>query len=425
VSIYDGSTLLGTVTIVNGGVTLTVPSLPLGTDPITVSTSASATMNPATSPSTPVTVAKTAPIVTVVSSANPSSPNQQVTFTATVHAGATGSITFIDGTTILGSGTISASGTATFSTSTLTIGSHPITASYGGDPNYSSATSTVLMQVVGRIPTTIVLTESSPAQLLATGVTFTASVTASAPDPTGTVTFMDGSTVLGTISVNASGGVATSLTKIANAAMATSNLATGTHQIVAIYSGDSNFAPSTSIPADNIVEDFTNKNSSPASQNLFPGASTSYTFSLAPVSATTFLNDVTVTVAGLPPGSTYTFTPATITAGSGTTSVTLNVQTSSSLSAQNHPPQGNSHGELPIALGMLGLVGLGSLRKMKLKMPRILVILLVLLGSLLPIAALSGCAGGYFNLSPTTYSLTITGIEGSVQHAASATLIVQ
>jgi Bacterial Ig-like domain (group 3)/FG-GAP-like repeat len=425
VSIYDGSTLLGTVTIVNGGVTLTVPSLPLGTDPITVSTSASATMNPATSPSTPVTVAKTAPIVTVVSSANPSSPNQQVTFTATVHAGATGSITFIDGTTILGSGTISASGIATFSTSTLTIGSHPITASYGGDSNYSSTTSTVLMQVVGRIPTTIVLTESSPAQLLATGVTFTASVTASAPDPTGTVTFMDGSTVLGTISVNASGGVATSLTKIANAAMATSNLATGAHQIVAIYSGDSNFAPSTSIPADNIVEDFTNKNSGPASQNLFPGASTSYTFSLAPVSATTFLNDVTVTVAGLPPGSTYTFTPATITAGSGTTSVTLNVQTSSSLSAQNHPPQGNSHSELPIALGMLGLVGLGSLRKMKLKMPRILVVLLVLLGSLLPITALTGCAGGYFNLSPTTYSLTVTGIEGSVQHAASATLIVQ
>jgi hypothetical protein len=52
-------------------------------------------------------------------------------------------------------------------------------------------------------------------------------------------------------------------------------------------------------------------------------------------------------------------------------------------------------------------------------------LVLLTLGTLLPIAALSGCAGGYFTLNPTTYSLTVTGSEGAVQHAASATLIVQ
>jgi hypothetical protein len=148
---------------------------------------------------------------------------------------------------------------------------------------------------------------------------------------------------------------------------------------------------------------------------------------LAPVGATTFLNDLTVAVDGLPPGSTYTFTPSTIKAGSGSTQVVLNVQTSSSLSARNSVPQHgpSSRNQLPIALGMLGLVGLGAVRKLRHKMPRTLMLLVLTLGSLLPIAALSGCAGGYFTLNPTTFSLTVTGTEGPVQHAATATLIVQ
>jgi hypothetical protein len=74
---------------------------------------------------------------------------------------------------------------------------------------------------------------------------------------------------------------------------------------------------------------------------------------------------------------------------------------------------------------MLGLAGLGTARKMRRKLPRSLMLLLLTLGSLLPIAALSGCAGGYFLPKPTTYSLTVTGTEGAIQHAATATLIVE
>jgi hypothetical protein len=374
-----------------------------------------------------VTVAKATVVVTLASSANPSNPSQAVTFSATVHAGATGSITFLDGTTIVGVGTVNAAGVATFTTSTLTIGSHPITASYGGDSGYTAATSAVLTQVVGKIPTVTTIVESAPAQLLHTGVTFTANVIAPSPNATGTVTFMDGTAIIGTATLSANGGVVVSLTTNANAAYATTSLVTGAHQIVAVYSGDSNFAPSTSAPAANMVEDFTNTNSGPASQNIFPGATTTYNFTLAPVSATTFLNDVTVAIDGLPAGSTYTFTPSTIKAGSGSTQIVLNVQTSSSLSARNSLPQNrpSPRNELPIALGMLGLVGLGTVRKLRHKMPRTLMLLLLTLGSLLPVAALSGCAGGYFTLNPTTYSLTVTGTEGPVQHAATASLIVQ
>jgi hypothetical protein len=336
-------------------------------------------------------------------------------------------VTFLDGTTVLGTGTINAAGVTTFTTSTLTIGSHPITASYAGDSSYNAATSAVLTEVVGKIPTVTTITASAPAQLLHTGVTFTANVTAPSPNATGTVTFMEGTTVLGTATLSANGGVVVTLTTNANAAFATTGLLTGSHQIVAVYSGDSTFAPSTSAPVPNIVEDFTNTNSGPASQNIFPGATTTYNFTLAPVGATTFLNDLTVAVDGLPPGSTYTFTPSTIKAGSGSTQIVLNVQTSNSLSARNSVPQNgpSTHNELPIAAGVLGLVGLGAVRKLRHKLPRIVMLLVLALSSLLPIAALSGCAGGYFTLNPTTFSLTVTGTEGPVQHAATATLIVQ
>jgi hypothetical protein len=426
VTFYNGTTPLGTAPIVNGQATLTVPSLPVGTDQITVTAINSSTSGTLTSPATTVTVAKATVTVTLASSVNPAAASQAITFSATVPSGATGTVTFLDGTTVLGVGTIS-NGVATFTTSTLSIGSHSITASYGGDSSNSAATSAVLTEVVGKIPTVTTITASGLAELLHTGVTFTANVTAPSPNATGTVTFMEGTTVLGSSPLSANGGVVVTLSTNANAAFATTSLATGLHQIVAVYSGDSNFAPSTSAPAPNTVEDFTNTNTGAATQNMFPGDSTTYKFTLAPVSATTFLDDVTVAIDGLPAGSTYTFTPSTITAGSGSTDITVTVQTSSSLNAQNRVPQNgrSPRNELPIALGMLGILGLGAVRKMRRKLPRTLLLVVLALGSILPIAALSGCAGGYFTLTPTTYSLTVTGTEGAIQHAATATLVVQ
>jgi hypothetical protein len=66
-------------------------------------------------------------------------------------------------------------------------------------------------------------------------VTFTATISPSAPD--GTVTFMDGSTTLGTAPV--SGG---------QAQFSTSSLNLGTHSVTALYSGDTTYAASASAP---------------------------------------------------------------------------------------------------------------------------------------------------------------------------------
>jgi len=86
----------------------------------------------------------------IASSPNPSQFGQQVTLTATVTGNApTGSVTFFDGATPIGTGSVSGSGLATLSTSALAIGSHAITASYGGDSNNLASSSAALVQAVG------------------------------------------------------------------------------------------------------------------------------------------------------------------------------------------------------------------------------------------------------------------------------------
>jgi hypothetical protein len=88
------------------------------------------------------------------SSANPSVYGQEVTFTATVTVNdpgsglPTGTVTFLDGSTVLGTGTLDDNGQATFTTSALQIGDHPITAVYGGDSNFNGSMSGILTQTV-------------------------------------------------------------------------------------------------------------------------------------------------------------------------------------------------------------------------------------------------------------------------------------
>ncbi len=104
--------------------------------------------------------------VTVVSAPNPSTYGQAVTFTATVSPASagqptpTGTVTFMDGSTTLGPGTLDASGVSTFTTSTLAVGIHSITAVYGGDNNFSNSTSVPISQNV-QSPPQIVLNLAS------------------------------------------------------------------------------------------------------------------------------------------------------------------------------------------------------------------------------------------------------------------------
>jgi hypothetical protein len=147
----------------------------------------------------------------------------------------TGTVTFMDGTTTIGTATLK-NGAATLSLSTLAIGTHSITAVYGGDSIYTTNTSTAVSETVKQGVTHTTVTASPYAAVAGQNVSFTATVFPAGGLETGTVTFKDGSTVLGTVPL-AAGGTAT---------YSTTSLAVGTHAITAVYSGDTNFAGSTS-----------------------------------------------------------------------------------------------------------------------------------------------------------------------------------
>jgi hypothetical protein len=159
--------------------------------------------------------------------------------TATVNsqAGApTGTVTFLDGTTVLGTAPVNAAGQATLAVS-LAVGSHALTASFTGTGGFTDSTSTDVTETVDRAATTVALRSSLNPAVTGQAVTITATVAAVAPGagtPTGTVTFQDGTVVLGTVAVGP-GGTATITTSFA---------AAGGHAITAVYGGDPDFVAS-------------------------------------------------------------------------------------------------------------------------------------------------------------------------------------
>ncbi|MGI4757833.1 MAG: Ig-like domain repeat protein, partial [Janthinobacterium lividum] len=172
--------------------------------------------------------------VAVVSSTNPSILGRAVTFTATVtsdDAGRTGNVTLTSDGASLCTVPLRSDGTISCTTSSLTLGSHAVVAQYAGDPQNAAATSGTLTQVVKQ-PTTLRLTSSSNPVTVTAPLTLTVVASSATGTPTGSVTFLDGTTTLGT-AVLASG----------QASFTTSSLVPGTHNLSVQYGGDTSDAP--------------------------------------------------------------------------------------------------------------------------------------------------------------------------------------
>ncbi len=152
VTFKRGSTTLGTGTLSGGIATLSTNALTVGTPSITAQYATDPKFLASTSAAITQTVSKAATTSSLVSAPNPSAVGQSVTFTVTLTSSTgaipTGSVSFKQGTTTLGTGTLDATGTATFSTTTLTAGSHAITAVYAATTNFLASTSTSVTQVV-------------------------------------------------------------------------------------------------------------------------------------------------------------------------------------------------------------------------------------------------------------------------------------
>jgi hypothetical protein len=417
VSIGQSTTTVGFADLNNDG----RPDLLLATNGNLVTSlnefgSASTTLAPTT---TTLTLSPTAPTA-----------GQSITFSATVapttgSGTPTGTVTFHDGAVTLGTGSLS-SGTASF-TGSLAAGTHSITASYPGNTTFAASMSAVDNLTIGSAPTLAAtatqLTASPTTASSGTSINFEATVseTTGPGTPTGTVTFSDGSTAIGT--GNLTSGIAT---------FTTASLSVGTHNITAAYGGDTVFAASTSAAVSVVVgtPNFS-LSLSPASVSIAGGGSGSTTITATP--AFGFASAITFACSGLPADATCSFSPATVTPGGSATATTmLTIATNvASASLRKDLPTPRPDGRKPmLCIFLLG--GLGLLRARRhfrnLTKPHALLSLSVLVLLLLGLAggAVIGCGGGSSNSTPTgTSTVTITATGGSQTQTTKLSVTVQ
>ena len=220
------------------------------------------------------------------STLNPSTYGQLVFFTAVVQSGdhffsngeISGAVNFyIDGNAVQsqpvsGTGTIQVG----YATQTLTPSSYSIEAQYiTTDPNDSNSSAT-LTEVVNPAQTETLLSSSPNPSTPGQAVTFTATVLQQLRGPgtpTGTVDFFDGTTQIGSGTVDPTSSEAT---------FTTSGLAVGGHPITAQYLGDANDVGSTSNPLTQDVQSSTTTALASNPNPSTPGQAVTFTATVTP-----------------------------------------------------------------------------------------------------------------------------------------------
>ena len=421
VSFYAGATLLGTSSLnANGVAALAVGSLAAGSNAITASYAGNVGSIASTSAVLTLVVSKATTSTVVTSSSLAPVFGQSVILTATVKPASTdttrGTVTFYGGTTSLGTSPVDAGGIASLAGAVLPIGTDAVTAVYSGSANFATSTSAAIT-ASARAQTAVAFTASLTTQLYDNPITFMAKVNSATPGVLGgTVSFFDGTTLVGTSPVANGASVFTS-----------STLADGMHSLSAVYSGDSDFltSMSTGAPITITVGDLNLALGGDNNKTVVPGQAVTYNFPLSPLVTPTFIYDVTLTATGLPPGATYSFLPAVIPAGSGTLPVALTIQTAP-ITARNAPPAGGSQIPRWTALALGLLLPLAGVKRFRSRLTGSAGLLALLVFSLMTLGlamGVSGCgAGGFFGDPLAGQSFTITVHAKSADLSRSSTV---
>jgi hypothetical protein len=292
----------------------------------------------------------------------------------------------------------------------LTVGQHTLAVTFSptDTTDYTTSSASVILTVIPVTPS-LGLTSNANPVFLANAVTFTATIASQAVPPTGTVTFFDGATQMGTGTV--SSGQAT---------FTTTALSSMIHSITAVYSGDSSYGPATSSVLSENVVDFTIVPQGGGAASVPAASVASFPLVISPVGASTLPGSMSLGVTGLSLGATASFSPSSVNAGSGPTSVTLQV-TLPGKAALEQPRAPFSRKSLPLALSLILLPFAARLRKTARRWRSLFV--LALLGIALSVG-LTAC-GSNAQFKSQAYSLTVTAASGGLSHTTTLSLTIQ
>jgi hypothetical protein len=153
-------------------------------------------------------------------------------------------------------------------------------------------------------------------------------------------------------------------------------------------------------------------------QTVFGGTPASYTITVAPIGGS-FTGTITLGTSGLPPGSTATYTPPSLTPGGSPASSTLVITTlPQQARLDHHAPWLPQTLMVALLLPVLWWRRRKPFRSIRLS---ILLLAMILGGAML---SLSGCTGG-LQLPSATYTIMVSGTSGPTSHTTTVTLTVQ
>ncbi|HWW98006.1 MAG TPA: MBG domain-containing protein [Edaphobacter sp.] len=273
---------------------------------------------------------------------------------------------------------------------------------------------------INPVATVTTITSSGSPAAVGTTIIFTATTTTTTGVVSGTVNFSDGSTLLGTGTLNSS-GIAT---------FSTTTLALGTHTITAAFQANTNFTASSATLTQVMtapIGSFT-ISASPASQFIKGAGTTVYQVTLTSVGA--FAGQINLACSGLPADATCSFASnPTLTAG-GTSTVAMTVNTTVADAQLRTPALRNFNpadlapitaaAVFPVELTGLGVFFAGLRRRKKLgtQKMRLLAIILFSLG----ILGLTGC--GCPSTVFQTYTINITATSANATAPAQSTSVL-
>jgi Glycoside hydrolase family 44/Bacterial Ig-like domain (group 3) len=291
-------------------------------------------------------------------------------------------------------------------------------------PAYSATVFVFTPQTASPAATTTTLSASSTQATSGQAITFTAAVAPQSGTgvPTGSITFLDGESQRAVGALNAGA-----------ASLSSANLAVGTHTITAAYSGDANYAASTSASLTVTVAaapaaDYSLTMSSSA-LSVAQGSSGNLTVTVTPKNG--FKQAVGFTCSGLPAGGSCTFNPQTLTPAAAAVSATLTVQLPAAAGAERAPikvfPRFQLTALYILALAILGIFAAPGFQRCATSEMKFLRAVLAST-ALAALFATANCAGssGQKTVQPTsTYAVTITASAANAPtHSQQFTLTV-